>query len=182
MKPDAPAPPDDMKLTQDFPVIDKGVIRVFPDVLPDDWGLVLDDGREIFLRNLAQHRTYAGLLCGMPCEPEYDVRRAISQARDWDRDFHPRPAIIPAPILRGIKPAPTEQHPKFPIGPRPWAHLPVITSFGIFGSTPRPGANGSFASALVIWWQGHFGVPADPGVLASLRALRWDAHVEEWDP
>ena len=172
-----------MALAENFPVVDMGSVPESPDVMPQDRELLLANGRKIWLMNLNQYRTYGGLLCGIPFDPDADVERALVRARDWDNGFHLRPIIVPATIVRGERPPPAiRRHPGAPTGPRPWAFLPAVTSFGVFQSDARKDGNGCFASALVIWWQGHFGIPRDPGVLEAFLRMDWDNHVEEWDP
>ena len=38
------------------------------------------------------------------------------------------------------------------------------------------------SSAVVIWYQEHFGLPADKHILMQLRDLDWPAHAWDWDP
>jgi hypothetical protein len=120
-------------------------------------------------------------LCGLPYDPEAVVTHALEVASERDKGFHTKPAIVPAIIVRGTRIVrPSHLSPGRSVEPRPWAYLPVVTSFGVFESRPREGTYDDRSSVLVIWWQGHFGIPADPGVLAALGRLDWDRHAEGW--
>ncbi len=170
-----------MTLTKMFPVVEMGDGPTPPEIVPHDWELLLADGREVKLTRLEQHQTYGGVLCGIPYDPEADATRALSEASEWDQGFHQRPAVVPATIVRGTRTVrPSHLPPGTSVEPRPWAYLPVVTSFGVFESRPREGSYDDRSSVLVIWWQGHFGIPADLGVLAALSRLNWDSHAEGW--
>ena len=58
-----------MAPTKDFPVADMGEVAQSPEVMPLDWEFQLAGGREIFLTRIQQHRTYGGMLCGLPDDP-----------------------------------------------------------------------------------------------------------------
>lgn len=77
-----------MTLLDDFSVVDMGEVAEPPDVMPLDWEFRLSGGREIFLTRIQQHRTYGGMLCRLPRDPERTVIRAIEEAQEWDDRFH----------------------------------------------------------------------------------------------
>ncbi len=117
-----------MSLIEKFPVTDVGTANESPEVMPLDWEFRLRGGREIFLTQIQQHRTYGGMLCGLPDEPERTVAEAIAGAQKWDRNFHGLPIVIPSTIVRGIKSEPKVA--RFNLyGPTAWSILPQVTTF-----------------------------------------------------
>ncbi|MCA2997685.1 MAG: hypothetical protein ING75_03690 [Rhodocyclaceae bacterium] len=129
---------------------------------------------------MSQHQTYGGMLNGLPSEPEEKVLQAVADANEWDCNFHKRPAVLPAAIVSGTRIAPEGQvHRDRWIEPKKWEMLPVVTCFGVFESSQRQGGFEDFSSSLVIWFQGHFGIPADAGTLVAFSLLDWDRHAEE---
>jgi hypothetical protein len=95
-----------MALIDDFPVVDMGELAEPPDVMPLDWKFRLSGGREIVLIRIQQHRTYGGMLCGLPWNPEMAVVQSIAGAQKWDGRFHAAPVVIPASIVSGTTPEP----------------------------------------------------------------------------
>ena len=171
-----------MILTGQFPVIDAGEVREGPAVMPLDLEIRLNDGREIYMTKIEQRRTHGGMLCGLPFDPERVAIEAVKAARAWDGGFHECPVIVPANIVRGTKPAPS--NPQFAsIGPRRWAMLPPVTTFAQFTSEPTTGnRNEVYSSALFVWWQGQFGIPRDDDWLGRIRSVDWDSCARDWTP
>jgi hypothetical protein len=171
-----------MALIKDFPVADMGEVAQSPDVMPMDWEFLLVGGREIFLTRIQQHRTYGGMLCGLPDDPERTVARAVKESQAWDRNFHGAPVVIPATIVSGIKPAPKD--PMFArFGPTAWSILPQVTTFAEFQSlTTARDHSEVYSSALVVWWQGQFGIPRDADLLQRLRSIDWIRYAKDWMP
>jgi hypothetical protein len=171
-----------MALIDDFPVVDMGELVEPPDVMPLDWEFRLSGGREIFLTRIQQHRTYGGMLCGLPRDPERTVIRAIEEAQEWDGRFHGAPVVIPATIVRGTKPEPESSN-RLPSAMLEWSMLPQVTTFAEFESlkTARDPRE-CFSSALVVWWQTQFGIPRDTDLLDRLRSIDWVKHAKDWTP
>lgn len=171
-----------MALIEGFPVTDMGEVAQSPDVMPLDWELQLAGGREIFLTRIQQHRTYGGMLCGLPQDPERTVAEAVKASQVWDRNFHGTPVVIPATIVSGIKPAPKD--PMFAkLGPTAWSMLPQVTTFADFSSlTTARDESEVYSSALVVWWQPQFGIPRDPDLLQRLRSIDWIRYARDWTP
>ena len=171
-----------MALTEKFPVADMGEVAQPPEVMPLDWELRLSEGREIFLTNIQQHRTYGGKLCGLPNDPERTVAGAIKASQEWDRNFHGAPVVIPAAIVSGTKPAPKD--PRFAqFGPTAWSMLPPVTTFARFSAlTTARDDTEVYSSALVVWWQPQFGIPRDLDLLQRLRSIDWVRCAKDWTP
>lgn len=162
-----------------FPVTDVDDVGAIPDIIPSNWIVFLEDGREIFLTRIQQLRTYGGYLCGMPSDPERDVSLALAGARTWDQNFHGEPFLVPAPIIRCLEPAPR--------GPRsfamPWAILPQVTTFAQFRSQmPARDDSEVYSSALFVWWQPEFGMPSDTDLIERIRAVSWERYAKDWTP
>ena len=173
-----------MSLTAHFPVIVSGEEDSRPPpVMGTPWGLRLTDGREVQLKRLQQHLTYAGLLAGIPLNPEADVAHAIEMAKDWDRQFHAQVIVIPAPIRRGTRTVLRRREVKLEATgfSLPWAVLPPVTCFGEFDSEPPPGSDGVMASSIAVWWQASFGLPQEEEAIA-LSQMDWLSGVATWDP
>jgi hypothetical protein len=171
-----------MALIEDFPVAGMGEVAQSPEVMPLDWELQLAGGREIFLTRIQQHRTYGGMLCGLPRDPERTVAEAVNASQEWDRHFHGAPVVIPATIVSGTKTAPKD--PRFAqLGPTAWSMLPQVTTFAEFQSlSPARDQSEVYSSALVVWWQGQFGIPRDADLLQRLRSIDWVRYARDWMP
>lgn len=166
-------------ILEHFPQIDLGEVRAGPDVLPRDWSLKLSDGRTITLTRIEQHRTYGGMLSGVPMDPERTAFNVISEAQEWDRHFHSEPFVVPATIKRGIRPASPDPR-GFALY---WAMLPPVTTFAQFRclQTARD-PDEICSSALLVWWQDEFGLPTAADLLERLRSIPWERCARDWTP
>ena len=63
----------------------------------------------------------------------------------------------------------------------PAARLPLVTSIAEFHSTPASDDSVYRSSALLIWFQDHFGMPAQH-TLGQIRDLDWERHSWNSDP
>ena len=90
--------------------------------------------------------------------------------------------MIPAVIVSGVKPAPED--PMFAqSGPTAWSILPQVTNFAEFKSlTTARDHSEVYSSALVVWWQGRFGIPRDADLLQRLRSIDWIRYARDWTP
>jgi hypothetical protein len=171
-----------MGLIDDFSVVDLGELAEPPNVMPLDWEFRLSGGREIFLTRIQQHRTYGGMLCGLPRDPERTVFRAIEEAQSWDGRFHGAPVVIPATIVRGTKPEPNNSR-RIPSAMLEWSMLPQVTTFAEFKSlTTARDHSEVYSSVLVVWWQTQFGIPREADLLDRLRSIDWVKHAKDWTP
>jgi hypothetical protein len=171
-----------MTLIEDFPTVDMGEVAEPPKVMPLDWGFRLAGGREIFLTRIQQHRTYGGMLCGLPRDPERSVVRVIEEAQAWDGRFHGAPVVIPATIVRGATPKP-DNFRRTPSAMLEWSMLPQVTTFANFDSlTTARDHSEVYSSVLVVWWQTQFGIPQDADLLYQLRSIDWVKYAKDWTP
>lgn len=134
--------------------------------------ITLDSGRIIELADLHQYRTYAGQLCGYP-KKETNDRKVAYVLNDcltvFKYDCHPLlipPKTTSWPDYPGVK----NPH---GLG-YPCVSLPVVTSYGVFDSTPTIRNDGCNSALVVVWFQDHFGPPTDPETLEYLREIDWD--------
>ena len=127
-------------------------------------------GRLVALQELRQHRTYEGLLEGLPTREAnaYLLQDLISQHRDT-----PYPGL---PYL--IQPAETRiEFPdalEYPFGTP--ASLPGVTCVARFTSLEPIRSNGDYSGLVIIWLQDEFAFPVAPGVMSHLLAMDWSAH------
>ena len=134
--------------------------------------ITLETCRVIELTGLHQSRTYSGLLCGSPKKIIND--RKLTQDLKRCLTVYPfdcKPILIP-PI---ITPWPDYPGTKSPhdLG-EPCEVLPLVTSFGLFDSSPTARDEGCNSALVVVWYQDRFGLPTDPETLACLREIDWD--------
>jgi hypothetical protein len=171
-----------MGFIDDFPVVEMGELAESPEVMPLDWKFQLSGGREIFLTRIQQHRSYGGMLCGLPRDPEMSVVQAIAGAQKWDGRFHEAPVVIPATIVRGTKPESDQAFPT-PLFLREWSMLPQVTTFAVFESLKTARDHSEvYSSVLVVWWQTQFGIPREADLLDRLRSIDWVKHAKDWTP
>lgn len=171
-----------MTLIEDFPTVDMGEVAEPPKVMPLNWEFRLAGGREIFMTRIQQDRTYGGMLCGLPRDPERSVVRAIEEAQAWDSRFHGAPVMIPATIVRGTKLEPDNSR-RTPLAMLEWSMLPQVTTFAEFKSlTPARDHSEVYSSVLVVWWQTQFGIPREADLLDRLRSIDWVKHAKDWTP
>lgn len=138
--------------------------------------LVLEQfsGRTIRLTSLHQFFTYAGLLAGWPRATDSDAEAALRTAKHVFQWTEEEPAFLRPRLKR--RPDTGKIFPGEPV-----ARLPRVCSVAEFDSAPM-NADRFQSSALVVWWQEQFGMPADEHILLQLRDLDWPAHAWDWDP
>lgn len=181
MKPDNSAP-SSMTITSQFPREEMGTTPNSPTFFPRPFSVTLADGEVVCLKRFHQEETYAGMLAGLPHDPQGYVLAALRKARAWDEEFHDNPIVIPSLIRMGIK----SRHITTNTGVKQqflsWEYLPPVLSFAEFRANAPQGSSFVYASALVLWWQDEFGLPADPRTLLALQNMAWTKHASLWDP
>ena len=78
------------------------------------------------------------------------------------------------PRLRRLPPS-ADHDPALPV-----ARLPLVTTVAVFNSGPGGEEEALQSSAVVIWFQEQFGMPADPHVIMQIVDLDWPAHARDW--
>ena len=158
----------------DLPAIDHGSNIGHP--LDSDAGLrfELDSGGRVALDDLYQYKTYAGVLEGIPRDPEDSFESALRQARRlWDF-YEAAPCFLPPLMHRGVHRVREGEE----IDSEAWCILPAVTSIAFFTSYDLAETE-MCSSAVVIWYQDRFAMPDDQ-TLAQLRGMDWRKHAYEW--
>ncbi len=132
-------------------------------------------GRKLRLSRFYQYPTYGGLLAGLPQARDSSVEEAARTAKQmFGGDGEA--LLVLRPRLKRLPPS-RHYHPAFPP-----ARLPLVASIALFDSTAAVDDQAFRSSAVVIWFQDHFGLPSEEHLLMQLRDLDWVAHAWDWDP
>lgn len=144
--------------------------------------ITLFNGREIWLTEYSQHRTYEGLLEGYPCD-SVNVGRLQSSCKSalvWANRHHD---LFERPCL--IKPEVHSHEIKLP-DPRsdlgPCRAYPGVTTYAIFdsGTLTTDEKEEPFSSVLFVWLQDCWGLPSESSI-AGIRGVDWDAYGKGWN-
>jgi hypothetical protein len=136
--------------------------------------IALDSGRRVFVDQLHQYRTYAGLLHGEPTIGLNDerIQKAIVRAREWI--FRPVGPVLIEPE----RVEPTEH------GPHTTEWLPRTICIAQLQdpNAPTAGSGMGFSFLSVVWFQEDFALPIGEAALEEIRRIDWDAHAEDgWE-
>jgi hypothetical protein len=131
-------------------------------------------GRKLELARIYQYPTHGGLLAGMPQARDSTVEEAVRTAQDMFGGGDEAVALL-RPRLKRLPPS--DRY--WPASPP--ARLPLVTTIAVFNSKPAGDDEAFRSSAVVIWFQEHFGLPAEPHVIMQLQDLDWPAHARDWD-
>jgi hypothetical protein len=132
-------------------------------------------GRKIWMASLHQYATYGGLQAGLPRATDSYIEVALKTAKSVFSSGE-RPAVVLKPRLKRRAKVRVE------LPGKPAARLPLVTSIALFDSQPVGDKEMYRSSAIVIWFQEHFGLPSDDHILAQLQALDWPNHATDWAP
>ena len=136
-----------------------------------------NDGDKLFLANLFQYRTNAGVLAGFPSVREDNFLWAVEYARAKFPDHDAPPFVVPPTLHRGRARSVRDCIESF----EDWCVLPPITSFGVFtADREAKGSDEANSSVLLIWYQDNWGVPDDPRTLRLIAELDWDKYAHNW--
>lgn len=137
--------------------------------LDSPYRIALVCGRAIRLATYHQLPTYAGLLCGYPTA-DINVRCVQATLEQATR-------IMGADLEPVLLAAEACAYPDYPANP---AHrhslcevLPPVATIALFESAPAARGDGSHSVALLVWFQGTWGLP-EPAVVDAIRAIDWD--------
>jgi hypothetical protein len=131
-------------------------------------------GRKLELARFYQYPTHGGLLIGLAQARDSMVEEAIRTARDLFGGGDEVVAVL-RPRLRRL-PLSSCYCPELPPG-----CLPLVTTIALFNSAPHGEYEEFQSSAVVIWFQACFGLPADERVIMQLQDLDWPAHSRDWE-
>ena len=145
--------------------------------------ITLNSDREVYLRDLNQSHTYAGLLLGVP-NREYN-QDLISQFRQTaQQEMHTHYAFVVTPPVLDVLDADGRKRTSH--RGKPVERIPYIACTALFRSNGvmREGDEDiAFASILaVVWFQETFALPIDESVLERIKAIDWDRLAEAWCP
>lgn len=133
----------------------------------------LDNGRTIYLAQINQSGTYAGLLEGVPTKEmnQGNIEHALKTAKElWDGN----------PYLIQPTETPIELNRDYPFGTP--ASIPGITCLARFKCLDAVRNDSMDYSELpIVWFQHEFAFPIADSVLADIRAIDWDQHACDYE-
>ena len=132
-------------------------------------------GRKIWIASMHQYATYGGLQAGLPRATDSYVEVALKMAQTIFSSTE-KPAALLKPRLKR-RPKVRVEYPG-----KPAARLPLVTTIALFESGPVSDKQMYRSSAIVIWFQEHFGMPTDEHILQQLQNLDWPTHATDWAP
>lgn len=144
----------------------------------EGWAVPQPDGRKVLVQAFHQEYIYGAALLGGLMPPAEYMLQAITRAEK----LHPfealSPVILPPALFSGRRTYTSqgrEEHDD-------WISLPrVCCTALLFSSTYARDPAQVFSSALVIWFQDHFGMPGEQ-VESQLAQLNWSAIASDWCP
>ena len=144
----------------------------------EGWAILQPDGRKLLVQAVHQEFIYAGALLGGLYPPSEYLVQAISRAEKLYPHEKSAPVILPPTLYAGTRAWVSNGVPE----QEDWVSLPRVRCIaGLFSTKPARDENEVFSSAVVIWFQDHFGLP-DEQVQAQLEKLDWSAIASDWCP
>ena len=134
----------------------------------------MNDGRQIWLTQIFQWRTYGGLLCGYPHRSmnEYHVEAAKEKALLHFGDCYPITVLEPEVTAYDYP----------PVGQRrifECEAFPPICTAAVFDSVPTSRDEGCNSSATIVWFQHEWGPPCLK-IQQEIAVLDWDLLACDW--
>jgi hypothetical protein len=144
----------------------------------EGWAIPNGDGRKLLVEAVHQELIYAGALTGGLFEPTEYLLQAIKRAEKLYPQEASTPIILPPKLFAG-----TRAWTSNGVAEREdWLSLPRVRCIALlFNGKPARDENEVFSSAVVIWFQDHFGMP-DSEVQKQLADLEWQAFAVDWTP
>ena len=139
---------------------------------------LLNCGRVVTLRTIHQYYVYEGVLCGIPIKAEGFVISAAERARKLF-DLDSREPVVLTPCLS------VGEDKRVPRGHlfRRWVKLPDVGCIAEFRSnTPVRHRTMVYSSAVIIWFQGVYGLGIDQWNLEQFKAVDWEKVAFDWIP
>jgi hypothetical protein len=141
--------------------------------------LRLQSGREIYLDEIVQWRTYSGLLEGIPFKQMNDeiIARALQSAR--------KKIDLSVPIHL-LEPPREKLHFSRNQSVRPqreYERIPAIACAAAFESFDPARDKDCFSSCLIfLWFQNEWALPIAPSIVTQIRKINWDELAEDCVP
>jgi hypothetical protein len=136
----------------------------------------LNGGREIYLESIWQHKTYSGLLCGIPNDErnkkyiEHNMEYALEKMNAVCTYLVPPVSLEMEGIDKSIK--------RYKDAIR----LPYITCFGQFESSVLNGDKKNDGSWLtIVWYQDDFSMPIDDTIIEHIKLIDWENEAEGFE-
>lgn len=126
--------------------------------------IILTSGRKVYLGEIHQSRTYAGVLAGKP--NEWTNKSRIRELLEAAQKFT---VAGGTPLLIDPDPATVS------------SSLPAITCIAVLesGELRRPGSE-PYSSLTAVWFQETFALPIDASIQERIRATDWEKHAKDW--
>ena len=137
--------------------------------------LALNDGREIWLTQIIQWRTYGGLLCGYPHRVANEHHMDLAKRRALEHFGNDYPITGLEPEITPYDYPPPGQKMLFKC-----EALPPICSAAVFDSDTTSRDDGCNSSATIVWFQHEWGLPSQ-SVQEQIAVLDWDQIACDWD-
>lgn len=142
------------------------------------WKIQQADERELIVQSLHQQNIYAGSLLGGLRYPTDYLLESIARAEELYPHGKSAPILLPPSLYWGRKIMMVDGVDKG----YEWMTLPRVRCIAeLFCSKPARDNDQPFSSALVIWFQEHFGMP-DQQVQQQLQAIDWKKQASDWTP
>jgi hypothetical protein len=143
--------------------------------------ITLNSGREIYLQDLNQSHSYAGLLLGLP-NREYNLDLIRQFRQTAMKEMHTRYVFVVTPPVLDFVDADGEKRTRSRRGPV--ERIPDIACTARFYSSGvvREGDEDiAFASVMtVVWFQETFALPIDEMAMEHIKAIDWDRLADAW--
>ena len=137
--------------------------------------VTLNSGRDIYLDQLFQYRTYSGLVEGLPT-PNYNenlIQRALeySKTKLWCQYANPF-LIVPIQIPIDLSDKQKDKYFKFRLEMP--SKLPEMVSLASFESYQPARDKNAMGSILgIVWFQDTFGLPTDE-IVEQMKLIDWE--------
>ncbi len=135
----------------------------------------LPSGRELYLRELWQYRTYKELIEGLPTA-EFNAEKLVQLLEDKRHRLYGGPPYLIQPIETSLGYC----------CDRPYqfgtpSALPQITCIARFESFDPARDKEAHASGLtIIWFQGDFALPIETDVFDKITSIDWKSHAGDF--
>jgi hypothetical protein len=136
--------------------------------------IILNSGREIFLKSIYQYYTYGGLLAGYPNKRINDRHIQNSLKYALEKMYAPTVYLVPPPSIEVDIDERSREHYKDVI------RIPYITCYGQFESSQLDNSNdGSWLT--IVWYQDKFAMPIDSSVIEHIKTIDWESEAEGFE-
>ena len=162
----------------DLPAIDHGNLRR-PLSIGEGFVINTVAGDTLYLDNIFQYRTYAGVLNGIPFDPASHIEGDIEYVGRIFPHHSAPPYVVPPRMHRGRRVTQRGEVEEV----ENWCILPQCTTFGRFDASRKArsaDSDSDGSSIVLIWYQDKFGLPEDSHTLKHIAELDWDEYAHNW--